>query len=259
MTATVSNPSGASKQQYVERLLNLGVSASENDVTVGILDFLRDIHPGVGHRTESPAGGRKKVDLVIEGVAVEVKARGKINETKDREQIGGYLEGLCAEPRPDLGVEDGHNWKGILSDGCDWYFCDFEPGDSAECVAHIRLGDDTDGVEQMLGRFIDASILPAPPTDRLGWIESLLTPFSELAKKVKSEPYFEVKQQLWKDILAGAQVVPLDGSTAAMELFVRHTFLVVTARLVAETISDFQTEPAEGFANWVVQGQSNTS
>lgn len=251
------NPTRSALNPYVERLLSLGLSANKNDITTGIQDFLRGVHPEVGYRTEYPTGRRKRVDIVIGGVAVVIKARGEISESRDREQLADYLEGLCSKPRPDLGVGVRHKWKGILSDGKDWYFYDVKPKKKAN-VKPIDMADDPDGVVRMLGRFINKKILPTPPTGNPEWVKNLLAPFSALAEEVKSEPYFQVKQRLWSDVLSGTQVAPPADPDAETELFVRHAVLIVTARLVARTISPSQTDPAEGLADWVGRGVNNT-
>lgn len=234
--------------QSASDLLNIGSDRSENDITVGVSHFLRTIFTNIVGRTEVTVGGGR-VDIIIGGCAIEIKSRGTISEPKNRKQLERYLNTLSQNPRPDLGVADGHHWRGIITDGESWYF--YEQGNPIQFLEGLTLSGDKDQVFQRLRQFIDPRCVPVPPADDSSWVESLLHPFTELAEQVKNESYFTVKQKLWADVLAGAHIIPPEDSGEAMELFIRHTLLVTTARLVAEIITASVGDYTEGFSAWI--------
>lgn len=231
---------------------------SENDVTLAIAQLLGSIHPQVGCRTEVPAG-KGRMDLVVGGSIIEVKKRGNLNEEKDNKQLGWYLEELTRQPRLDLGDDGKRAWRGILSDGIDWYFYNYKSGKPLPKYRLVlNLHKDKDRLVHELRQTIDPQRLAAPPADDETWFETLLAPFAALAKQIKAEPYFDIKRRLWQDVLAGAHIIPPDDSRAALDLFVRHTLLVTTARLIAATIAPSQKNLTEGFVAWIEEAEGST-
>ncbi len=241
---------------FTSALATLQNARSENDVTLGITRLVEVIFPQLGCRTEVPVG-KGRMDLVVGGVTFEAKRPGNIDELKNREQLGDYLEELSKHPRLDLGDNGSHKWKGIISDGRDWFFYDHRPRKSLRLRRQLNSHHDPDGLHYELRQTIDPSLLAAPPTDRPDWAESLLKPFTSLAQQSHNLPRFEIKQRLWADVLAGAHIIPPDDPKAALDLFVRHTLLVVLARLVAETIAPSGRSASDGFAAWIVESQDN--
>lgn len=248
----MSNTPPQSKDQAFAALANLSPSNSADDVTNTVRDLLRFTHPTVGSRGQVMVGGNRPIDLLCGGAVMETKKPGALDEGKDRRQVEEYLNLLASQQRPDLGDDGSQQWKGVLTDGSDWYFYSYMSGKPLPPYrSHLTLPQDRGKLEAELLQTIDASRLAAPPTDSSAWFEGLLQPLSALASQVAGEPYFDVKQQLWKDLLAGAHIVPPGDPGAELDLFVRHTLLVATARLVAKTVTRSKSDVMGSFMVWL--------
>ena len=239
--------------RYTKFFKTLFEAQSENDVTLGIASLLNAAHPKMGYRTEVSVGGGR-ADLIVGGVVIEVKRPGGISEVEHRNQLCGYLDNLKERPRLEFGDEDGLDWKGILSDGRIWYFYEHEGLGSIKLCGQLDAHKAPASVWDKLQTFINPKILVAPPVNDDSWVNGLITPFFDFARKYakgRKSGNFEVKQRLWSDLLAGAHIIPPNDADATFDLFIRHTFLVVLARLVGNEIVAAKKDVTSGFPAWI--------
>lgn len=257
----------ASRKKAVEKMLS---AKSANDVTVAVSKYLDAICPDIGHTSRTEVGtGDGPADLICGGVVFETKAPGSIDLAESQKQLKSYLDGLVKHRRADLGDDGSCEWQGVITDGRRWYFFDPVPPDPVPpdsdpgqpLVLRRELLLDTheaeaDLREELLG-IIDEGYKVAPPASDPEWFARLLQPFSELAEQVQTELFFDVKRRLWEDVLAGARIVPMEDPAEALDLFVRHTLLVATARLVSQAIAPSQIDVSEGFVAWVDEARGS--
>ena len=229
---------------------------SESDLRIKIVSLINAQHPRLGCRTEVTVGSGR-ADIVAGGVVVEVKKRGQIKAAENLEQLGGYVSALEADRRADLGDDGSVEWKGVLTDGNLWYFCaGLEAGRlrEAEPVDASKRGSRDSICGQLFG-FINPDVLAFPPVHDAGWVNGLVEPFMDLAAKALNSKAnsvgLETKWQLWADLLAGSHVVPPSDDEASLELFARHTMLVLLARLVRCEVVRSKVDVTEGFPVWV--------
>ena len=95
----------------------------------------------------------------------------------------------------------------------------------------------------------------APPTQDGAWVADTVNGFIDLAFQLRTSDRFQMKLTLWRDMLNGAFLTTPDTDDAEVELFAKHTMLVVVARSVCDVIQTQQlarnAETAKGFASWL--------
>jgi hypothetical protein len=183
---------------------------------------------------ESQAGGGRRIDVEIGTSVIEVKKDLSNDELhkKAAEQLAGYLESRTEET--------GQRYAGILTDGVLWELYHLGAGGSL-LVNSLRLrGEDSDA--EALTVWIEGVMATArgiTPTGkeiqrRLGAESSSFAldyaDLRDIYAQHKTDTEVMLKRELWARLLASALGTHFQDSD---ELFVLHTYLVVSAELIA--------------------------
>jgi hypothetical protein len=183
---------------------------------------------------EAPTGGGRRIDVDTGSTAIEVKKDLSNLEAhlKAIEQLGGYLETRSEET--------GRRYAGILTDGVLWELFYLAPS-GPELVNSLRLrGEDSDTatltvwLEGVLATAQGIAPTPIEIQRRLGAeSSSFALDYADLYavyETHKNENEVALKRELWARLLASALGTHFQDTD---ELFVLHTYLVVSAELIA--------------------------
>ena len=212
----------------------------QSDVRKFLLDAPLEIDGGdlTEVLLETQAGGGRRIDVEAGNAAIEVKKSlaSPVALEVARDQLAGYVR-----QRTD---ELGQRYVGILTDGRTWL------------LHHLLLG----------GQLVEAgSFTLAGPSDALrlaAWLESVLatvdqvtptpkeilrnlgaespafaldlTELRDLYDACRNDPEVKLKRELWGRLLTAALGTNFESSD---ELFVTHTYLVLTAELIAHSFA----------------------
>jgi hypothetical protein len=185
---------------------------------------------------EAQVGGGRRIDVELGSTAIEIKKDLSNSEVhaKAVEQLAGYLEA-----RTD---ETGLRYAGILTDGVLWELY-YLAGQGPELVNSLRLRrkeKDTPSLavwlEGVLATAQGISPTPAEIRRRLGAdSSSFALDYADLYaiyQENKEVNDVALKRELWARLLASALGTHFQDTD---ELFVLHTYLVVSAELIAHT------------------------
>jgi methylase of polypeptide subunit release factors len=184
---------------------------------------------------EAPAGGGRRIDVEVGSTVVEVKKNleSTAQQTAAVGQLADYLHGREAET--------GRRFAGVLTDGVVWQLHYMDAGGAPQQVASLRLEGGPADAERLTVWLegITATARGVDPTAveirrRLGAESSGfaldLAHLADLYRAHGAEPSVALKRELWSRLLASALGTHFDDSD---ELFVLHTYLVISAELIA--------------------------
>lgn len=227
-------------RELVRRLADRDNRGAEANVTADVQTLLLygDLNlDGAEVRLETTAGGRERVDVEIGLTVIEAKRDLRVgNVLGDAEtQLAGYLK-----QREEL---LGARYVGVITDGADWKLYIRRSGKLAKIADH----------------HVDAEAPQAAPL--LAWLEGVLATRDEVpptpreirqrlgagssAHRLEKEtlttlfmefgdlPEVQLKKELWGRLLSTAYGTKF---VAKDELFVEHTYLVLTAELIAHAV-----------------------
>jgi SAM-dependent methyltransferase len=207
----------------------------QSDVRAVLLDSRLELQDDdVRIVLEAPVAGGRRIDIEAGSTAIEVK-RDLGNprvRTRAEEQLAGYLASRTAET--------GLRYAGILTDGAVWELHHLA-GDKGQIVNKLQLsesGSDADALLMWLeGVMATADGIKPTPKEirrRLGAEgPSFALDFADLEvlyKRNKPEPEIALKRELWARLLASALGTHFPDTD---DLFVLHTYLVISAELIA--------------------------
>jgi SAM-dependent methyltransferase len=185
---------------------------------------------------EAQVGAGRRIDVEAGTTAIEVKKTlaGDDAHSKAAEQLAGYIESRTEET--------GLRWVGILTDGVLWELHHLA-GSGTQVVSELRLTGDRDDSETLPvwleGVLATAQNIQPTPKEiyrRLGSESSSMSlDYADLRAiyaEHKSQPSVALKRELWGRLLASALGTHFANTD---ELFVLHTYLVVTAELIAHS------------------------
>ena len=273
-------PRWESAREIVAQLREVPLQAAEAEAEVRLHTLLGHLFPALRYpeiATQYPSGDGP-IDVYCRNVVFETKREGKKADARlkadgsvetPEEQAVRYLDALTA--RPNLFSTAVNGWRACITDGKNWTFYSYAsdravpPERRLTPVREIRLSepDDDEALLAYLHRFVNRAAKSIPPADDETWARGLAQPFIDLAADCESNPGYDVKRMLWRDVLRGAYITPPAEKTAEERvLFAQHTMLVVVARAVAETIRPPNQRAAgrgelrrlltEGFAAWLM-------
>lgn len=186
---------------------------------------------------EAPVAARMRIDVEVGLTVIEVKR--SLSSVKGKkaaiEQLADYVRQRTAECS--------QRYVGILTDGSRWTLFHLLPDESLSEVSSFRLRDakEVEGLVVWLENVL-ASVHAVPPTPeeivrRLG-VESPaaqldLADLRAIYEECRDAPEVALKRRLWAKLLTSALGSRFPDSD---ELFVLHTYLVVTAELIAHTM-----------------------
>jgi SAM-dependent methyltransferase len=185
---------------------------------------------------EAPVEGGRRIDIEAGSTVIEVKKDLGNERVRERaqEQLAGYLASRTEET--------GLRYAGILTDGAVWELHHLVR-DSSQVVNQLRLtGADEDcdallvWLEGVMATAYGIKPTPKEIRRRLGADgPSFALDFADL-KEIYSqnmnEPEIALKRELWSRLLASALGTHFPDTD---DLFVMHTYLVISAELIAHS------------------------
>jgi hypothetical protein len=186
---------------------------------------------------EAQAGGGRRIDVEAGSAAIEVKkslASPKVLASA-RDQLAGYVR-----QRTD---ETSGRYVGILTDGQVWILYRLTPSDELVEAARFDLtaGSEADELAAWLEAVLATGQRLAPtPREILRQLGAEspgfmldLADLRALYEASADHPEVQLKRELWARLLVAALGTNFD---ATDELFVMHTYLVLTAELIAHEV-----------------------
>lgn len=205
---------------------------------------------------EAPAGGGRRIDIEVGATVIEVKKSVRPGRALDAAiaQLATYVRHRTEELS--------HRHVGVLTDGQTWILYHLQPaGDLAE-VSRIRIRDKGDGerlvawLEAVLATREGVAPTPREIVKRLGADSPAaqldLADLRALYAACRANPEVQVKRELWARLLLSALGAGFEDSD---ELFVTHTYLVLTAELIAHEVMGLPTDPASTDVRDLLEGQ----
>ena len=249
-------------KQIATRLAAGSQGRTEADVQSDVRKFLLDApleitgDELVDVALEAQAGGGRRIDVEAGCAAIEVKKSLGSKTVFDAAvvQLAGYVKQRTEERA--------QRYVGVLTDGKSWVLFHLEPdGDLAE-VSRLELkgGEDADRLASWLETVLATTdrIKPTPKeiVRRLGAESPAaqldLADLRALYESCRRDPEVQLKRELWARLLLAALGTNFENSD---ELFVTHTYLVLTAELLAHEIMGIAVDEPDGDVRALLEGQ----
>jgi SAM-dependent methyltransferase len=245
----------------VAELARRDPARSEADLQAGVATLL--LYGGLSLedeevRLETPAQGQKRIDIETGLSVIECKKDLSVGHVRDEavEQLAGYVRSRTGE----LGTR----YAGILTDGREWrlYHLSQADDDFREVSAHIVDPDEPD-VERLLVWLESVlstaeELLPSPlevrrrlASDSPGF-ELDLAELRDVYERLQDDPEVQQKRELWARLLAAAFGSSFENET---DLFIEHTYLVLTAEVIAHAVVGFDLGAGEIGAEELITGK----
>lgn len=211
----------------------------QSDVRKFLLDADLDLEGADLHVfLEAQAGGGRRIDVEAGTAAIEVKKALHSPHVVDeaREQLAGYVRQRTSET--------GQRYVGVLTDGRTWILHHLLlDGTLKEVGTRLVLesGSDNDRLSAWLEAVLATTqqVRPTPGVvvGQLGATSPGfaldLADLSELYAACKTLPEVQLKRELWARLLSAALGTNFEASD---DLFVTHSYLVLTAELLAHEV-----------------------
>jgi SAM-dependent methyltransferase len=252
----------SSLKQTAARLAAGSVGRTEADIQSDVRMFLLDapLDLAGGDLTEvlleAQAGGGRRIDVEAGAAAIEVKkslASPKVLEAA-RDQLAGYVR-----QRTD---ETAQRYVGILTDGKVWIL--YRLTSSDELVEAARFVLSGGGDAERLAAWLEAVLatgqqLAPTPKEILRQLGANspgfkldLADLRALYDACSKHPEVQLKRELWARLLVAALGTNFE---ATDELFVTHTYLVLTAELLAHAVAGISVDTPGGDVRALLEGQ----
>lgn len=213
----------------------------QSDVKLLLLAGRLNLHEGdvqvIDVALEAPAGAGRRIDVAAGLAVIEVKK--DLRSDRVRTAAVGQLAGYVRHRTVDLE----QRFVGILTDGHDWYLYTLGRDDELELASHVevRSAEDADKLLGWLSAILSTNErvqATAAEVDRRLGAASPAHDVDVIALRAlyaahASDGELRLKKELWGKLLRTAF-----GENAAddVELFLRHTYLVITAELIAHEV-----------------------
>jgi hypothetical protein len=233
---------------------------SEADVQAGIQSLL--LYGGLNLddplvRLETPAPGRRRVDIETGLTVIECKKDLSVGNVRAEavEQLAGYVR--------DRTNELAQRYAGILTDGQEWslYHLNQASGELRPVSTFTvqATAPDVDGLLVWLEGVLSTAeqLVPTPREvqRRLGsdspGFELDLAELLDIYEQCRAAPEVRQKRELWSRLLAAAFGRNFDNDD---KLFIAHTYLVLTAGVIAHAVLGFDLRSGAISARDLVSG-----
>lgn len=251
------------------RFLELNSGLKEPEIRSSLMTILRDTDPEGSWEPElNLAGKRSDICSIPSKTIIEVKGKTKINQAKNKEQLLGYAREFDEKyGGTQFGCELKIPCRCILTDGKYWASWDY---DNSENILRDRIELKQLKSKVEISKFIDDEILyrwkghnriKIPSKENLV-DNDFRARFEELKQLlnegIDAEKGFDTKFKLWKKTLQGTGIIPEQSLRKQQDLFLRHSFIVITARLIIAYIENtsplyYQDSISNGFFAWVIE------
>jgi len=129
-------------------------------------------------------------------------------------------------------------------------------------------GDNFSEFLKFLIRYVKGDSKPPPPQEST-WIKSFENEVVEMAKKCSGHTEFNVKIQLWEQLLQGSYITISEGANHKdkVNLFARHTLLITVSKIITESLQPQKLTSykekqdriaGEGFHGWIIDAAMNS-
>lgn len=270
-TQITGTPEWDRARDELRQLREMPAGVAEAEIEHRLYSTLQRLFPNLSHPhiAVQYQSGDGPIDVYCRNVVFETKRPGSKNDARVKpdgstetpeEQALRYLNALSRQNS--LFDYRSIGWRACVTDGREWSFYHYDRKlNELKSDATLRLESepDDDALLSKLFHFIDRTTKMQPPVDNSDWANDLAQPFFDLAARYEKTPEYQVKLDLWRNVLSGAFITPQGDINAERHLFARHTMLVVLARAVAATLID-PNQPsrsqrnalADGFPNWLI-------
>lgn len=260
---------------YFTELLDYTSRTPEANITATLRSLLMEINSDVNWSLEESIG-KDRLDLVSPelNVIIECKKRSLVvpesqgrRETQ-KEQVGRYLKNLS---RP---LVDEQPWRGFLTDGVTWFGWEWDCVRQTMTPLHRKkvfsIQREFDSLIAYLNNFVfdrfSPNNLKEPKSGEFLLQVSFRSIFEEcrtLMGKIEFEPYFKTKIGIWHMQLEGSGITPpQEHSIKYTEVFCRHSFIVIIAKLLISYLTAPNTtgkqlldSVSDGFHSWIVESK----
>ena len=260
----------------LKQLREMPAFAAEAEIEQRLYSTLQNLFPNLPYPEIAVQyqSGDGPIDVYCRNVVFETKRQGRKDDARVKpdgstetpeEQALRYLNALSRQNS--LFDYSSIGWRACVTDGREWSFYHYDRNaNELEPDDTLRLENEPDD-EALLSKlfhFVDRTTKMSPPVDNQGWANDLAEPFLDLAARYEGTTEYQVKLDLWRNVLSGAFITPQGDVNAERHLFARHTMLVALARAVAATLID-SSQPsrdrhnslADGFPNWLIDAASD--
>ena len=230
-------------QAIAGRLSAGSTGRTEADVQSDVRKFLLDAPLALGGGDleeillEAQAGGGKRIDVEVGTAAIEVKKSlsSPTVRAKATEQLQGYVQQRTEEL--------GQRYVGILTDGKVWLLHHLLLDGRLVQAGEFTLTGPSDAdalaawLEGVLATVDQVAPTPKEILRKLG-AESPATALDlaelrDLYAASRTDPEVQLKRELWGRLLSAALGANFEDTD---ELFITHTYLVLTAELIAHAV-----------------------
>lgn len=247
------------------RLASGSPGRTEADIQSDVRKFLLDApleledHQVVQVSLEAQAGGGRRIDVEAGCAAIEVKKNLGSAKVFDeaREQLAGYVQARTEERKlPFVGVlTDGRLWVlfHLVGDGtlAEVSRLEITGGeDAARLASWLEIVLATTEKVTPFGDEIVARLGAGSPATQLA-----LADLRSLYLTCRDDPEVKLKRELWGRLLVAALGQNFEDSD---ELFVTHTYLVLTAELLAHELLGLGVDAATGDVRGLLEGAQFT-
>ena len=197
--------------------------------------------------------------------AAPEKPQGRKTLESPREQLDRYVRAEIKNELsmlPGLSSAEDSDWIGIVTDGTNWHVYRYphEAGAGGSLESSEVFINEADLLATFLCDTLGAEMvgkewIPEKPGELFSDLkDDLDSLYRHLPRK--AIPPTRTKQKLWLDMMQTSGMVPADDA-GQERLFLAHSFLIVVARLVSQTLNGRRDEPwtpalRDGFASWVL-------
>jgi SAM-dependent methyltransferase len=232
----------------VTRLASRGAARTEADVQSDVRTLLLygglnlDEGEVVNLEAQANDGTRRRLDVEVGRTVIEVKKDLRVGNVRADaiDQLADYVAVRA--------TQTGDRYVGVLTDGLEWVLYSLgAPGDPIEVSTYAVILPDPDvdrliaWLEAVLATSDRVKPTPRAIDDRLGSRSpGFLLDKAEIRRlyeDVEDMPEVQLKRQLWAKLLTTALGTRFSDTT---ELFIEHTYLVITAELVAHAVVGFE-------------------
>lgn len=245
------------------RLASGSPGRTEADIQSDVRKFLLDARLDIGDADlldvalEAQAGRGRRIDVEAGCAAIEVK------KNLSSPQVFGAARDQLAEYVRARTAERGQSYVGVLTDGSRWVLFHAVADGALEEVSRLDLagGEDAERLASWLEIVLATTekIAPVPKeiVRRLGAqspaTQLALADLRALYESCRDDPEVQLKRELWGRLLVAALGQNFEDTD---DLFVIHTYLVLTAELLAHEVMGIPIDLAEGDVRALLEGQS---